>query len=203
MERKLPIYFDDMSEFFQEQIDEEKKALGSDLLRRSKEEAYTSKYPGLAKALLIKSIREEVERIRKEHQDEEVFVVQLNQFLEALSKYDTEFLRSFRALIPANEFSEGIRTILTRELHASENFRNGKDNTIKLANEYINNVILNFALSIQNEVWEILHYKLILLFLSINDICIDNIYMYKIMGYLLYVLINNKLFYIKDLNNFL
>ena len=77
------------------------------------------------------------------------------------------------------------------------------DNTIKLANEYINNVILNFALSIQNEVWEILHYKLILLFLSINDICIDNIYMYKIMGYLLYVLINNKLFYIKDLNNFL
>ena len=133
MERKLPIYFDDMSEFFQEQIDEEKEALGSDLLRRSKEETYTSKYPGLTKALLIKSIREEVERIRKEHQDEEVFVVQLNQFLEALSKYDTEFLRSFRVLIPANEFSEGIRTILTRELHASENFRNGKDNTIKLA----------------------------------------------------------------------
>ena len=77
------------------------------------------------------------------------------------------------------------------------------ENKIKLANEYINNIINNFIVSIQNEVWEILHYKLISLFLGINEICVDNIYMYQIMGYLLYVLINNKLFYIKDLNNFL
>ena len=77
------------------------------------------------------------------------------------------------------------------------------ENKIKLANEYINNIINNFIASIQNEIWEILHYKLISLFLGINEICVDNIYMYQIMGYLLYVLINNKLFYIKDLNNFL
>ena len=72
-----------------------------------------------------------------------------------------------------------------------------------MANEYINNIINNFIASIPNEIWEILHYKLISLFLGINEICVDNIYMYQIMGYLLYVLINNKLFYIKDLNNFL
>ena len=77
------------------------------------------------------------------------------------------------------------------------------NNKIKLANEYIDNIIYNFFISIPNEIWESLHYKLISLFLSINEICIDNIYMYQIMGYLLYTLINNKLFYIKDLNNFL
>ena len=77
------------------------------------------------------------------------------------------------------------------------------ENSIKLANKYINNFINNFVLTISNEIWEILHYKLISLYLNISDICVDNIYMHQIMGYLLYSLINNKLFYIKDLNNFL
>ena len=77
------------------------------------------------------------------------------------------------------------------------------DNKVKLANEYINNFINDFSSSISNEVWEILHYKLISLYLDVNEICVDNIYMYQIMGYLMYTLLNNKLFYIKDLNNFL
>ena len=77
------------------------------------------------------------------------------------------------------------------------------ENKAKIANEYINYFIYNFSLSVSNEVWEILHYKLISLFLSLNEICVENIYMYKIMGFLLYTLINNKLFFIKDLNNFL
>ena len=77
------------------------------------------------------------------------------------------------------------------------------DNKIKLANEYLNNIINNIISSMPDEIFEILHYKLISLFLDINKICVDNMYMYQIMGYLLYTLINNKLFYIKDLNNFL
>ena len=74
---------------------------------------------------------------------------------------------------------------------------------IKLANEYLNNIITNLIISSPNEILEIMHFKLISLFLSINEICVDNVYMHQIMGYLLYILINNKLFYIKDLNNFL
>ena len=77
------------------------------------------------------------------------------------------------------------------------------ENKIKLANKYINIIINNLAKLIKDEAWEILHYKLITLFLSINDICVDNKYMYQIMGFLLYALISKKLFYIKDLNNFL
>ena len=74
---------------------------------------------------------------------------------------------------------------------------------IYIANEYIENIINNFAIDLPNEGWEMLHYKLISLFLNINEICTDNIYMHQIMGNLLFMLINNKLFYIKDLNNFL
>ena len=74
---------------------------------------------------------------------------------------------------------------------------------IYIVNEYIENIINNFAIDIPSESWEMLHYKLISLYLNINEICTDNIYMHQVMGFLLYLLISNKLFFIKDLNNFL
>ena len=77
------------------------------------------------------------------------------------------------------------------------------EDKIYLANKYIENIINNFTLDLPNENWEMLHYKLISLYLNINEICADNIYMYQIMGNLLFLLIKNKLFFIKDLNNFL
>ena len=74
---------------------------------------------------------------------------------------------------------------------------------VYIANEYIENIINNFTIDISNENWEIFHNKIILLFLNINEICVDNIYMHQIMGYLLFLLIINKLFFIKDFNKFL
>ena len=79
---------------------------------------------------------------------------------------------------------------------------NNEEN-VNIVTEYIRNFINNFTIDIPNERWEMLHYKLISLFLNVNDICTDNIYMFQIMGNLLFLLIKNKLFYIKDLNNFL
>jgi hypothetical protein len=79
---------------------------------------------------------------------------------------------------------------------------NNEEN-VYIVTEYIRNFINNFTIDIPNERWEMLHYKLISLFLNVNDICADNIYMYQIMGNLLFLLIKNKLFYIKDLNSFL
>ena len=71
------------------------------------------------------------------------------------------------------------------------------------ANEYIENIVNIFTINLPNESWEMLHYKLISLYLNINEICTDNIYMHQIMGFLLFILIKNKNFFIKDLNNFL
>ena len=140
-----------------------------------------------------------------------------NKFLYTM-KSDLERMIHMKKNFDKNKFLLDINKIYEEELNIKKSIELweifyfyvevcidliNSENKIKLANEYINNIINNFIVSIQNEVWEILHYKLISLFLGINEICVDNIYMYQIMGYLLYVLINNKLFYIKDLNNFL
>ena len=77
------------------------------------------------------------------------------------------------------------------------------EDQIYIVNEYIENIINNFIIDLPNETWEMLHFKLISLFLNINEICTDNIYMHEVMGFLLFLLINYKLFFIKDLNNFL
>ena len=81
---------------------------------------------------------------------------------------------------------------------------NEKNNIIK-ANEYIKNVINYYSYNLTNENVNSMHSKLVELFLDIDKICINNTYMYEIMGYLLFLLLTNnyKLFYIKDLNNFL
>ena len=77
------------------------------------------------------------------------------------------------------------------------------EDQIYIVNEYIENIINTFTIDLPNETWEMLHFKLISLFLNINEICSDNIYMHEVMGFLLFLLINYKLFFIKDLNNFL
>ena len=72
-----------------------------------------------------------------------------------------------------------------------------------IGNLYIQNIINNFCINLSFEEIKTLHDKLISLLLNINDICIDNIYMYQIMGYLLYSIIKLKIFSFKDLNIFL
>ena len=73
------------------------------------------------------------------------------------------------------------------------------------ANEYIKNVINYYLYNFTNENVNNMHSKMIELFFDINNICINNAYMYEIMGFLLFLLLSNnyKLFYIKDLNTFL
>ena len=41
------------------------------------------------------------------------------------------------------------------------------------------------------------------LFLNIENICIDNFYMFEVMGYLMLLLLDNYLFYIEDLDKFI
>ena len=41
------------------------------------------------------------------------------------------------------------------------------------------------------------------LYLNIEDICIDNYYMLEIMGYLMFILMNNNLYYATDFDKFI
>ena len=74
---------------------------------------------------------------------------------------------------------------------------------IFIANDYIKNIINYYSTNLTNKEKDIIHNKMINLFKNIHDICIDNFNMKEIMGYLLFILIENKLFFIKDLNKFI
>ena len=73
---------------------------------------------------------------------------------------------------------------------------------IFIANDYIKNIINYYSANLTNKEIDMIHNKMINLFRNIQDICIDNFNMKEIMGYLLFILIENKLNFIKDLNNF-
>ena len=74
---------------------------------------------------------------------------------------------------------------------------------IFIANDYIKNIIYYYSTNLTNKEKDIIHNKMITIFMNIQDICIDNFIMKEIMGYLIFILIENKLYYIKDLNNFI
>jgi hypothetical protein len=74
---------------------------------------------------------------------------------------------------------------------------------IFISNDYIKNIIYYYSTNLTNKERDIIHNKMINLFMNIQDICIDNFNMKEIMGYLLFILIDNKLSFIKDLNNFI
>ena len=76
-------------------------------------------------------------------------------------------------------------------------------NQIYIVNDYIKNIICYYSTELTNKERDIIHNKMVNLFLNIRDICIDNENMKKIMGYLLLILIENKLYFIKNLNNFI
>ena len=73
------------------------------------------------------------------------------------------------------------------------------------ANEYIKSVINYYSENLSKEDINILRSNIIKIFFDIDTYCNNNIYMHKVIGLLLFVLITNnvKLFNIKDLNNYL
>ena len=74
---------------------------------------------------------------------------------------------------------------------------------IFIYNDYIKNIICYYSDELTNKERDIIHNKIINLFLNIRDICVDNNNMKEIMGFLMFILIEKKLYFIKDLNYFI
>ena len=73
------------------------------------------------------------------------------------------------------------------------------------ANEYIKSVINYYSYNLSNENINSIHANIIKIFFDIDSLCNSNINMHKIIGLLIFVLLTNKekLFYIKDLSNYI
>jgi hypothetical protein len=77
------------------------------------------------------------------------------------------------------------------------------ENTLILANDYIKNIIDYYSNNLQKDNLELIHNEMIKTFLNIDEILKDNYLMSKILGNLLFILIENRLYHIKDFNNYL
>ena len=78
-----------------------------------------------------------------------------------------------------------------------------KEKNIFFCNEYIKNIVNYYSLDLTKDEIEKIRLSMNDLYLNIEDICIDNYFMLEVMGYLLFILLNNNLFYIEDLNKFI
>ena len=78
-----------------------------------------------------------------------------------------------------------------------------KHNIIFYVNEYIRNIINYYGADLSKNDLNRFHLAMVNLFLNVDDVCVDNVYMWEIMGFLLSLLIIGKLYYVKDLNGFL
>ena len=78
-----------------------------------------------------------------------------------------------------------------------------KEQNIFYCNEYIKNIINYYSIDLNEEQTDKLRNSMIDLFLNIENICIDNFFMFEIMGYLMLLLLENYLFDIDDLDIFL
>ena len=84
--------------------------------------------------------------------------------------------------------------------------KNKKDfnhNDIFKANEYIKTIIEYYSTILSKNQTDILRLNMIELYMDIDDIVNESLYMHEIMGNLLFILLKNKLYNMKDLNNFI
>ncbi len=79
---------------------------------------------------------------------------------------------------------------------------NKKDDIFK-ANQYIYSIIDYYSQFLSDNEINLFNNKINSLFLEVNNLIIDNKLIFEILGFLMYTLINLKLFYIKDLSKFI
>ena len=87
-----------------------------------------------------------------------------------------------------------------------KNNNNINNNDIFKINEYIKTILEYYSNNLSENQFNIFHLNMIEIFMSIDDIVNNNDHseiMFEIMGNILFILLKNKLYYIKDLNNFI
>ena len=77
------------------------------------------------------------------------------------------------------------------------------ENQLIISNDYIKNIIEYYSNNLSNQDLDLVQREMIKTFFNIDDFVNNNVYMVKILGNLLFVLIENKLYHIKYFNKYL
>ena len=78
-----------------------------------------------------------------------------------------------------------------------------EENQLLISNDYIKNIIEYYSNNLPKNTLDSIHNDMIKTYLNIDDFLKNNYCMSKILGNLLFILIENKLYHIKDFNNYL
>ena len=101
-----------------------------------------------------------------------------------------------------NNQNFGLESIINYFISVCTNIIND-DNQIIISNDYIKNIIEYYTNSLSKKARDSIHNEMIKSFLKIDEFVNKNKNMYKILGNLLFILIDNKLYHIKYFNNYL
>ena len=101
-----------------------------------------------------------------------------------------------------NEKKRGLGYIINKFIQACSNVIT-KESQVLISNDYIKNIIEYYINNLSKEEIETVQYEMIKTYQNINDIINNNQFMCKILGNLLFILIENKLYHIKFFNNYL
>ena len=99
-----------------------------------------------------------------------------------------------------------LEDIIKIIIEICKNNNNIKTNDIFKINEYLKTIIEYYSNNFTENQFNIFHLNMIEIFLGIDDIVNNNDHseiMFEIMGNILFILLKNKLYYIKDLNSFI
>jgi hypothetical protein len=101
-----------------------------------------------------------------------------------------------------NEKKRGLGYIINKFIQACSNIIT-KESQVLISNDYIKNIIEYYINNLSKEEIELVQNEMIKTYQNINDIINNNQFMCKILGNLLFILIENKLYHIKSFNNYL
>ena len=101
-----------------------------------------------------------------------------------------------------NEKNFGLEYIINQFIEICSNIIH-EENQLVIANDYIKNIIEYYSNNLQKNIIDSIHNEMIKTFLNVNDYIKNNYLMSKILGNLLFILIENRLYHIKDFNNYL
>ena len=101
-----------------------------------------------------------------------------------------------------NDKNFGLESIINYFISVCTNIIND-DNQIIISNDYIKSIIEYYANNLSKKAIDSIHNDMIKTFLKIDEYVEKNKNMYKILGNLLFILIDNKLYHIKFFNHYL
>ena len=101
-----------------------------------------------------------------------------------------------------NEKNFGLEYIINQFILICSNIIHDESQLV-ISNDYIKNIIEYYSNNLQKNILDSIHNEMIKTFLNVDDYIKNNYYMSKILGNLLFILIENRLYHIKDFNNYL